>query len=129
MQLVNKVYLPQKFHEHRDLKYKIIQAKLAEQLEGKHSKNWILNQYLNDVPYGTTTARTAVGVGAASLMFFDKPVWKINLAQMSLLAGLPQSPTQYNPTSTRRRAKHAPQRGAPGDGPVALHHPGARPTR
>jgi penicillin-binding protein 1A len=97
-QLVNQVYLPTKYHEHRDLRYKIIQAKLAEQLESKHTKNWILNQYLNDVPYGTTNGEEAVGVGAAALMFFNRPVWKINLAQMSLLAGLPQSPTQYNPT-------------------------------
>ena len=97
-QLVNQVYLPQKYHAHRDLRYKIVQAKLAEQLESKHSKDWILNQYLNDVPYGTTNGEEAVGVAAASLMFFNKPVWKINLAQMSLLAGLPQSPTQYNPT-------------------------------
>ncbi len=104
-QLVNQVYLPQKYHQHRDLKYKIIQAKLAEQLESKHSKTWILNQYLSDVPYGTTNGEEAVGVAAAALMFFDKPVWKINLAQMSLLAGLPQSPTQYNPTVNPKLAK------------------------
>jgi penicillin-binding protein 1A len=104
-QLVNQVYLPQKYHQHRDLKYKIIQAKLAQQLESKHSKNWILNEYLNDVPYGTTNGEEAVGVGAASLMFFNKPVWKINLAQMSLLAGLPQSPTEYNPTVAPTLAK------------------------
>ncbi len=104
-QLVNQVYLPQKLHEHRDLKYKIAQAKLAEQLESKHSKNWILNEYLNNVPYGTTNGEEAVGVGAAALMFFNKPVWKINLAQMSLLAGLPQSPTQYNPTVNPDLAK------------------------
>ena len=99
-QLVNTVYLPKKYHAHRDLKYKIIQAKLAEQLEAKHSKSWILGAYLNNVSYGTTNGEEAVGVGAAALMFFDKPVSKINLAQMSLLAGLPQSPT----TSTTRRS-------------------------
>jgi penicillin-binding protein 1A len=104
-QLVNTVYLPKKYHENRDLKYKIIQAKLAEQLEAKHSKNWILQQYLNNVSYGTTNGEEAVGVGAAALMFFDKPVWKINLAQMSLLAGLPQSPTTYNPTVNATLAK------------------------
>src|SRR5581483_4561122 len=73
--------------------------------ESKHSKNWILNEYLNNVPYGTTNGEEAVGVGAAALMFFNKPVWKINLAQMSLLAGLPQSPTQYNPTVNPDLAK------------------------
>ena len=105
-QLVNQVYLPPKYHEHRDLKYKIVQAKLAEQLESKHPKTWILNNYLNDVPYGTTNGEEAIGVGAAALMFFDKPVWKLNLAQMSLLAGLPQSPTVYNPTIDPKLAKN-----------------------
>ena len=105
MQLVNQNYIPSSYRKHRDLKYKIVQAKLAEQLESKHSKDWILNQYLNSVPYGTTNGEEAVGVGAAALMFFDKPVWKINLAQMSLLAGLPQSPTQYNPTVAPALAK------------------------
>jgi penicillin-binding protein 1A len=104
-QLVNTVYLPKKYHQNRDLKYKIIQAKLAEQLESKHTKNWILEQYLNNVSYGTTNGEEAIGVGAASLMFFNKPVWKINLAQKALLAGLPQSPTEYNPTIYPQRAK------------------------
>ena len=97
MQLVDNVYLPQRLRDQRDLKYKIIQAKLAEQLEAKHSKNWILTSYLNDVPYGTVGGQTAYGVGAAVQMFFNKPVWKLNLAQMALLAGLPQAPSQYNP--------------------------------
>ncbi|MBV8999187.1 MAG: transglycosylase domain-containing protein, partial [Solirubrobacterales bacterium] len=53
-QLVNQIYMPEKYRQHRDLRYKIVQAKLAQQLESKHSKDWILNSYLNDVPYGTT---------------------------------------------------------------------------
>ena len=106
MQLVDNMYLDgTSYASNHNLKYKIIQAKLAEQLEGKHGKNWILQGYLNNVPYGTTNGELAVGVGAASLMFFNKPVWKINLAQMSLLAGLPQSPTQFNPTVNPQFAK------------------------
>ena len=53
--------------------------------------------YLNDVPYGTVGGQTAYGVGAASQMFFDKPVSKLSLAQVALLAGLPQAPSEYNP--------------------------------
>ncbi len=105
MQLVDNMYIPLSYKENHNLKYKIVQAKLADQLEGKHSKNWILNTYLNVVPYGTTNGEDAIGVGAASLMFFNKPVSKINLAQMSLLAGLPQSPTQYNPVNHPALAK------------------------
>jgi penicillin-binding protein 1A len=105
MQLVNNMWIPESYREHRDLKYKIVQAKLAEQLEAKHSKDWILNSYLNAVPYGTSNGEEAVGVGAAALMFFNRPVSKLNLAQMSLLAGLPQSPTQYDPLVSPRLAK------------------------
>ena len=100
MQLVDNVYLPKKYQRARqkhDLKYKIVQAKLAEQLEALHNKNWILSTYLNDVPYGTVGGQTAYGVGAAAEAFFDKPVWKLNLAQAALLAGLPQAPSDYNP--------------------------------
>jgi penicillin-binding protein 1A len=97
MQLVRNIYLPYRLADTRSLKRKIIEAKLAEELEKKHTKNWILTQYLNDVDYGTLGGKTAVGVGAASQMFFDKPVSKLNLAQAALLAGLPQAPSIYNP--------------------------------
>jgi penicillin-binding protein 1A len=97
MQLVDNTYLPHRYGATHDLKYKIIQAKLAEQLEAQHSKDWILNNYLNDVPYGTVGGQTAYGVAAASQVFFDRPVQKLSLAQFALLAGLPQAPTDYNP--------------------------------
>jgi penicillin-binding protein 1A len=95
MQLVDNLY-PQ-IKVHRNLKYKIIQAKLAEQLFKLRGRAWILDSYLNDVPYGTVGGQTAYGVGAASRMFFDKPVWKLDLAQAALLAGMPQAPSDYNP--------------------------------
>jgi penicillin-binding protein 1A len=98
MQLVNNDYLDgTRYARRHDLRYKIIQAKLAEQLQKGHSKSWILDRYLNDVTYGTVGGQTAVGVGAAAEMFFDKPVWKLDLAQLALLAGLPQAPSRYNP--------------------------------
>ncbi|HWE34105.1 MAG TPA: transglycosylase domain-containing protein [Solirubrobacteraceae bacterium] len=94
MQLVRNLYLP---HATRNLHYKIVQAKLAEQLFKERGRSWILFNYLNDVPYGTVGGQTAYGVGAASQMFFNKPVWRLNLAQSALLAGLPQAPSDYNP--------------------------------
>ncbi|MBV9714329.1 MAG: penicillin-binding protein [Solirubrobacterales bacterium] len=97
MQLVDNMYMPPQYAVRHDLKYKIVQAKLAEQLESNHTKNWVLNTYLNDAPYGTVDGETARGAGAASEIFFNKPVGKLNLAQMALLAGLPQAPSEYNP--------------------------------
>ncbi|HET8980610.1 MAG TPA: transglycosylase domain-containing protein [Solirubrobacteraceae bacterium] len=106
MQLVDNTYLPNTYRDNHNLQYKIVQAKLAEQLESEHSKNWILTNYLNDVPYGTLGGQTAYGVGAASQLFFDKPVSKLTLAQAALLAGLPQAPSQYNPFIDKAAALH-----------------------
>jgi penicillin-binding protein 1A len=104
MQLVTNVYLPTDLSKDHNLTYKIVQAKLANELESKRSKEWIITQYLNDVPYGTTYGQTAIGVAAASEMFFDKPAQKLDLAQCALLAGLPQAPSDYNPFLDRKLA-------------------------
>jgi penicillin-binding protein 1A len=94
MQLIDNLYLK---HVDHNLHYKIIQAKLAQELYKKYSRKWILTQYLNDVPYGTVGGQTAYGAGAAAQVFFNKPVSQLDLAQSALLAGLPQAPSEYNP--------------------------------
>ncbi len=81
----------------RNLERKIIEAKLAIEYSERHSRREILNQYLNTASYGTVDGSTAVGVGAAARIYFSRPVWKLNLKQAALLAGLPQAPTDYNP--------------------------------
>jgi penicillin-binding protein 1A len=105
MQLVRNIYLPNRLADTRSLKRKIIEAKLADELERKHSKPWILDSYLNDVDYGTVGGQTAIGVDAASQLFFNKPVYHLTLAQAALLAGLPQAPSQYNPFTAPDLAK------------------------
>ena len=125
MQLVDNKYMPAKIAANHNLKYKIIQAKLAQQLENKHTKSWILDNYLSDVPYGTVGGQTAIGVGAAAQMFFGKPVWKLNLPELAMIAGLPQAPSEYNPFLHPEAGPSAPHRRAPRDGRVGLHHPGA----
>ncbi|MGE5408056.1 MAG: transglycosylase domain-containing protein [Syntrophothermus sp.] len=82
----------------RTLERKIIEAKLAEEFFDRHSRGEILGSYLNVAPYGTIEGTTAVGVGAAAEIYFSKPVWKLDLPQAALLAGLPQAPSEYNPT-------------------------------
>ncbi len=76
---------------------KLQEADMAMQYEDKYSKDQILNRYLNTATYGTTDGRSAVGVEAASEVFFNKPVKEIGLKEQALLAGLPQAPTDYNP--------------------------------
>ncbi|MET0306875.1 MAG: transglycosylase domain-containing protein [Solirubrobacterales bacterium] len=81
----------------RDIERKIIEAQLAIEYAERHSRREILDQYLNTASYGTIEGSTAVGVGAASKIYFSKPVQKLTLEQSALLAGLPQAPSEYNP--------------------------------
>ena len=76
---------------------KIIEIELAVEYAKRHSRRQILDAYLNVATYGTVEGSTAVGVGAAALIYFSKPVSKLNLTESALLAGLPQAPSEYNP--------------------------------
>jgi penicillin-binding protein 1A len=93
-QLVRNLYIS---NPERDIERKIKEATLAEELEDEHSKSWVLEQYLNTASYGTIEGRTAVGVEAASQTYFNKPADELKLTESALLAGLPQSPSRFNP--------------------------------
>ncbi len=94
MQLMRNLYLGGDQHT---LEQKIIEAKLALEYEEHHSKRSVLTSYLNSVPYGTVGGQTAIGVQAASRIFFNRPASQLDLQQAALLAGLPQAPSEYNP--------------------------------
>jgi penicillin-binding protein 1A len=89
----------------RTIKRKIIEVQLAEEFFDRHSRREILGSYLNIASYGTIEGSTAVGVGAASEIYFSRPVWKLDLPQAALLAGLPQAPSEYNPILNPALAK------------------------
>ena len=89
----------------RTLERKIVEAKLAIEYAERHSRRQILGQYLNTASYGTIDGATAIGVGAAAKVYFSRPVWKLDLAQAALLAGLPQAPSRYNPVLAPRAAR------------------------
>jgi penicillin-binding protein 1A len=93
-QLVRNIYLQDKDQTYAR---KIREAKLAQELEDRRSKEWILRGYLNSVPYGTVNGRTALGAEAASQVFFSKHAKDLELHEAALLAGLPQAPSEYDP--------------------------------
>ncbi|MDQ3103047.1 MAG: penicillin-binding protein [Actinomycetota bacterium] len=93
-QLVRNLYIDD---PEDTIKRKIEEATMAQDYEQTHSKEKILEEYLNTATYGTTDGRSAIGVGAASEVFFDKTVKDLGLKEVALLAGLPQAPTDYNP--------------------------------
>ncbi len=93
-QLVRNLYIDD---PEDNIERKIEEAEMARQYESEHTKDHILNEYLNTATYGTNDGRSAVGVGAAAEVFFDKSVEDLGLRESAMLAGLPQAPSEYNP--------------------------------
>ena len=75
------------------LQRKAKEAALALEMNRLYTKSQILEMYLNTIFYGSQT----YGIEAAARSYFQTNAHDLNLAQASLLAGLPQAPTQYNP--------------------------------
>src|SRR5437588_11053727 len=72
---------------------KVQEMLLAWALEHRYSKDQILEMYLNRVYYG----HGAYGLGSASKTYFGKDAKDLDMAQASLLAGLLQAPSAYDP--------------------------------
>ena len=72
---------------------KLREAKIALQYETTHTKNEILEQYLNLVAFGPNT----YGAEAASEHFFGVSANQLSLSQAALLAAMINNPNQYNP--------------------------------
>ena len=85
----------------RTYKRKIKEAILAYRIEKKFTKDEILFLYLNQIYLG----HGAYGVEAASENYFGKHAKDLNLAECSILAGLPQAPSRYSPFRFPDRAK------------------------
>src|SRR3984893_12129178 len=79
---------------------KIKEALLALKIERTYSKDHILELYLNEIYLGFG----AYGVAAASLLYFDKSVHELTIADAAYLAALPKAPTLLHPFRQRDRA-------------------------
>jgi penicillin-binding protein 1A len=79
---------------------KIKEALLAMKIERAFSKEKILELYLNEIYLGMS----AYGVAAASLLYFDKSVHELSIAEAAYLAALPKAPNNYHPFRQRERA-------------------------
>ncbi|MFK4647763.1 penicillin-binding protein 1A [Bradyrhizobium ottawaense] len=79
---------------------KIKEALLAMRIEKTYSKDKILELYLNEIYLGLG----AYGIAAASLVYFDKSVNDLTVAEASYLAALPKMPATLHPVRNRDRA-------------------------
>ena len=73
---------------------------LALKIEREFTKTEILELYLNKIFLG----HRAYGVGAAAQVYYGKKLNELTLAQIAMIAGLPQAPSRYNPISNSDRA-------------------------
>ncbi len=80
---------------------KIKELALAYELAQAYSKDQIMELYLNKSFYGSQS----YGIQAAAESYFHIPASKLTLAQASVLAGLPQAPTEWNPVLHPEAAK------------------------
>src|SRR6476619_7440028 len=100
-QLAKNLFLTQE----RTLQRKLQEVELALWLERKHSKNEILELYLNRVYFGSG----AYGVEAAAQKYFGKSAKSVTVAEAAMLAGLVKSPSRLapnrNPEGAEQRAQ------------------------
>ncbi len=79
---------------------KIDEAMLAFELETHYSKDEILEGYLNTINYGGV-----FGIENAAHYYFGKSASELDLAEASMLVGIPQSPSNYSPLVNEELAK------------------------
>ena len=79
---------------------KIKEALLAMKIERAYTKDKILELYLNEIYLGFS----AYGIAAASLLYFDKSVHELTVAEAAYLAALPKAPSSLHPFRQRERA-------------------------
>ena len=85
----------------RKIQEQYLAIHLEEELreQGKDAKAVILINYLNTINLGHNT----LGIQAASNRYFDKTVSDLTLAEASVLAAIPQNPTEFDPITNPDR--------------------------
>ena len=85
----------------KTLKRKAQEAWLAHKLEKEYTKEEIFEMYFNKV----LMSGTHYGFGTGASFFYGKKVGELELPEMAMLAGMPQSPNGYNPFKNPERAE------------------------
>ena len=80
---------------------KLNEVMLALKIEAALSKDEILELYMNQIYLG----QRSFGFGSAAQTYFGKPLGELDVAEMAMLAGLPQNPARHNPAVNPKRAK------------------------
>jgi penicillin-binding protein 1A len=93
MQLARNVFPERIPGEEQTTRRKLLEIRVAQQIEHRYSKEEILELYLNNIYFGNR----ARGIEAASRQYFGHSAKDLTLAQAALLAALPKAPSHYDP--------------------------------
>lgn len=93
MQLARNLFPEDISGQDRTPRRKLREMHVAFELEDQFPKDKILELYLNQINLGNG----AFGVEAAAQRYFGKSARDLNVAEAATLAGIPRSPTRYNP--------------------------------
>jgi penicillin-binding protein 1A len=97
MQVARNFFLSRAKHLDR----KLNEIALAYKIEGALSKDQILELYMNQIYLG----QRAYGFASAARTYFNKDLGHLTVAEMAMLAGLPQNPSRHNPVTNPQRAR------------------------
>src|SRR3954471_519445 len=93
MQLARNVFPERIPGEEQTTRRKLLEIRVAQEIEGRYSKEEILELYLNHIYFGNR----ARGIEAAARQYFGVAAKELSLAHAALLAALPQGPSHYDP--------------------------------
>ncbi|HEX7182861.1 MAG TPA: PBP1A family penicillin-binding protein [Thermoanaerobaculia bacterium] len=103
MQLARNLFPERIPGQEQSLARKLLEIRVAREIENRYTKEEILELYLNHIYFGNR----ARGIAAAARQYFGVPAEQLTLPQAALLAALPKAPSHYDP---RRHPKEALER-------------------
>jgi 1A family penicillin-binding protein len=85
----------------RSLRRKLLEVRVAREIEQRFGKDEILELYLNHISFG----QGASGIEAAARFYFGRPAASLSLSESALLAALPKAPRHYDPRARPEAAR------------------------
>ncbi|HEX5724819.1 MAG TPA: PBP1A family penicillin-binding protein [Longimicrobiaceae bacterium] len=100
MQVARNVFPDRLPAAERTIRRKLLEIRVAREIEGRYAKRQILQTYLNHIYFG----EGVYGIESAARVYFGKHASQLRLSEAALLAGLPKAPTSYSPRRNLERS-------------------------
>jgi penicillin-binding protein 1A len=101
MQLARNVFPDRLPGQERSVRRKVLEVRVAREIERTFTKDEILELYLNHIYFGGAV----YGIEGAARHYFGKSAAALDLAEAATLAAMPKAPNTYDPRSHPQRAR------------------------